>query len=82
MRPSMRLRLLGGLTAVALSGCAIHNQPAPAPSAPPVDIPACPPPAPQVACGTATALCNDGTYSCAQSHQGACSHHGGVQCFW
>lgn len=26
----------------------------------------------------ATALCNDGTYSYAAHHQGACSHHGGV----
>ncbi|HEV2283794.1 MAG TPA: DUF3761 domain-containing protein [bacterium] len=25
-----------------------------------------------------TALCNDGTYSYAAHHQGACSHHGGV----
>lgn len=25
-----------------------------------------------------TALCNDGTYSYAVHHQGACSHHGGV----
>jgi hypothetical protein len=28
--------------------------------------------------GGATALCNDGTYSYAANHQGACSHHGGV----
>lgn len=26
----------------------------------------------------ATALCNDGTYSYAANHRGACSHHGGV----
>nr|WP_268981283.1 DUF3761 domain-containing protein [Streptomyces sabulosicollis] len=29
----------------------------------------------------ATALCNDGTYSYAAHHQGACSHHGGVAVF-
>lgn len=30
----------------------------------------------------ATALCNDGTYSYAAHHQGACSHHGGVSVFY
>jgi len=30
----------------------------------------------------ATALCNDGTYSYAAHHQGACSHHGGVKVFY
>lgn len=30
----------------------------------------------------ATALCNDGTYSYAANHQGACSHHGGVKEFY
>ena len=30
----------------------------------------------------ATALCNDGTYSYAAHHQGACSHHGGVATFY
>jgi len=30
----------------------------------------------------ATALCNDGTYSYATHHQGACSHHGGVAVFY
>jgi hypothetical protein len=30
----------------------------------------------------ATALCNDGTYSYADHHQGACSHHGGVKVFY
>jgi Protein of unknown function (DUF3761) len=29
-----------------------------------------------------TALCNDGTYSYAAHHQGACSHHGGVAVFY
>lgn len=30
----------------------------------------------------ATALCQDGTYSYAAHHQGACSHHGGVKIFY
>ena len=30
----------------------------------------------------ATAQCNDGTYSHAAHHQGACSHHGGVRQFY
>ncbi|WP_413796736.1 DUF3761 domain-containing protein [Streptomyces iranensis] len=30
----------------------------------------------------ATALCNDGSYSYAAHHQGACSHHGGVAVFY
>jgi hypothetical protein len=30
----------------------------------------------------ATAHCNDGTYSQAATHQGACSHHGGVAIFY
>jgi hypothetical protein len=38
-------------------------------------------PAP-VAPGGATALCNDGTYSYAAHHQGACSGHGGVKMFY
>ena len=32
--------------------------------------------------GAATALCNDGTYSFAAHHQGACSRHGGVRVFY
>ncbi|MER5604019.1 DUF3761 domain-containing protein [Streptomyces sp. NPDC002265] len=27
-------------------------------------------------------MCNDGTYSYAAHHQGACSHHGGVDVFY
>ncbi|MFJ9729418.1 DUF3761 domain-containing protein [Streptomyces sp. NPDC101209] len=27
-------------------------------------------------------MCNDGTYSYAAHHQGACSHHGGVAIFY
>jgi hypothetical protein len=30
----------------------------------------------------ALAMCNDGTYSFAANHQGACSHHGGVKVFY
>ena len=30
----------------------------------------------------ATALCNDGSYSYAEHHQGACSQHGGVKQFY
>lgn len=43
-----------------------------------------PPPAPAPATpgNGATARCNDGTYSYAAHHQGACSHHGGVQVFY
>jgi Protein of unknown function (DUF3761) len=40
-----------------------------------------PEPAP-VAPGGGTALCNDGTYSYAAHHQGACSGHGGVKVFY
>ena len=35
-----------------------------------------------VAPGGATALCNDGAYSYAAHHQGACSRHGGVKVFY
>ncbi len=54
--------------------------PAPVP-APPARVPA-PAPAPAGPGSGATALCNDGTYSYAAHHQGACSHHGGVQVFY
>jgi hypothetical protein len=37
-----------------------------------------PPPLP----GDPLALCNDGTYSYAAHHQGACSHHGGVRVWY
>ena len=39
-------------------------------------------PAPVAPGNGATALCNDGTYSYAAHHQGACSHHGGVRVFY
>ena len=32
-------------------------------------------------CGTATAVCNDQTYSCSQNRSGTCSSHGGVSCW-
>ena len=41
-----------------------------------------PTPAPIAPAGGATALCNDGTFSFAAHHQGACSSHGGVQVFY
>jgi hypothetical protein len=56
--------------------------PAPAPtshSAPPPPAPTSAPVGPPDA---ATALCNDGTYSYAAHHRGACSHHGGVAVFY
>jgi Protein of unknown function (DUF1524)/Protein of unknown function (DUF3761) len=49
------------------------NAPAPQP------VPA---PAPVAAGSGATAQCNDGTYSYAAHHQGACSGHGGVKVFY
>lgn len=60
------------------SGSTNQGSPAPAQSAP------APQPAPaRVQPGNgATALCNDGTYSFAAHHQGACSRHGGVKVFY
>ncbi len=55
--------------------------PAPAPPAP-SPPPSAPAPIPADPGNGATALCNDGTYSYAAHHQGACSHHGGVQVFY
>lgn len=34
-----------------------------------------------VSCGTPTARCNDGSYSCSQNRPGTCSSHGGVSCW-
>jgi hypothetical protein len=55
-----------------------------APTAPPTIAPVeTAAPAQPVAPGNgATARCNDGTYSYAQHHQGACSQHGGVAEFY
>ncbi len=41
-----------------------------------------PAPAPVQPGNGATALCNDGTYSYAAHHQGACARHGGVKVFY
>ena len=46
----------------------------------PAPVPA--PAQPAAPGGGATAMCNDGTYSYAAHHQGACSHHGGVAVFY
>jgi hypothetical protein len=55
---------------------------APLPARPaPAPVPA-PAPAPIASGNGATALCNDGTYSEAAHHQGACSRHGGVKVFY
>jgi hypothetical protein len=55
--------------------------PAPPEPAAPAPAPA-PPAAPVAPGGGATARCNDGTFSYAAHHQGACSHHGGVAEFY
>lgn len=58
--------------------------PPPPPSAPPAPIPTPPPataPPTTVLPGNPVAICNDGTYSYAAGHQGACSGHGGVRQF-
>lgn len=39
-------------------------------------------PQPTVNANGPTALCVDGTYSYAKTHQGACSHHGGVKVWY
>lgn len=51
-------------------------------SAAPTTVTTAPAPAPVGPPAGATALCNDGTYSYAAHHQGACSHHGGVKIFY
>jgi Protein of unknown function (DUF3761) len=57
---------VGAAPAASTYKAPVVAQPAPAPAAP----------------GGATALCNDGTYSYAAHHQGACSRHGGVKVFY
>ena len=57
---------VGAAPAASTYKAPVVAQPAPAPVAP----------------GGATALCNDGTYSYAAHHQGACSGHGGVKVFY
>jgi Protein of unknown function (DUF3761)/Protein of unknown function (DUF1524) len=70
--PSMPLPGPGSASTVAaLPAAQPAPQPAPAPA-----------PAPVQPGNGATALCNDGTYSFAAHHQGACSRHGGVKVFY
>ena len=62
-------------------------EPPPATDPPATEPPATEAPAPQTEApvapgGGATARCNDGTYSYAAHHQGACSSHGGVAEFY
>jgi hypothetical protein len=71
---------------IAYATYIVGQQPAalvPAAPAAPMLAPA-PAPAPAVPAvpGGATAMCNDGTYSFAAHHQGACSQHGGVAVFY
>jgi Protein of unknown function (DUF2510) len=65
--------------AVAAASAKAAADAAAAPAPAPAPRPAAAPVAPG---GGATALCNDGTYSYAAHHQGACSHHGGVSVFY
>ena len=74
--PTMVLPRPGSAPALAALPSAA-NPPAPPPEPAPRAAPA------PVAPGNgATALCNDGTYSNAAHHQGACSSHGGVKVFY
>jgi hypothetical protein len=59
-----------------VGAAAPNNQSSPAPAQP------APAPAPAQPGNRATALCNDGTYSFAAHHQGACSRYGGVKVFY
>ena len=78
-------------TRVDLALARATGTPAPAPSPSPSPSPA-PTPAPgsnictvsspiAAPCGTATARCNDGSYSCSQNRSGTCSQHNGVSCW-
>jgi hypothetical protein len=69
-------------TSMTTTTTATMAPPPPPTTAAPPPAPAPPPPAPAPPGGGATALCNDGTYSYAANHQGACSHHGGVALFY
>ena len=61
----------------------VGTAPAPITGTPAPAITQAPPPASLPSPGNgATALCNDGTYSFAAHHQGACSRHGGVKIFY
>jgi len=85
--------LVCGLT---LAGCASNTATTPsptvtlvptvaptlAPTLAPTEVPTEAPAATEGPPAGATAKCNDGTYSYAAHHQGACSHHGGVAEFY
>jgi hypothetical protein len=58
-----------------------YQAPAPRPAPAPAPAPARAPAPVQPGSG-ATALCNDGSFSFAAHHQGACSRHGGVKVFY
>jgi hypothetical protein len=72
--PSMGLPGPGSAPALAALP-RVADPPAPQPA----PVPA---PAPVAPGSGATALCNDGAYSYAAHHQGACSSHGGVKVFY
>jgi len=74
--PTMSLPGPGSAPALAALPRAA-NPPAPPPEPAPRAAPA-----PGAPGNGATALCNDGTYSYAAHHQGACSSHGGVKVFY
>jgi hypothetical protein len=69
--PTMLLPAPGSAPALAVAPGAAKPSTAPKPV-----------PAPVVPRAGATARCNDGTYSFAAHHQGACSGHGGVNVFY
>lgn len=73
-----------GCTYMVATGAFVSCPPTPTAdvSAPPIDGGGGGTEPPVAPGGGATALCNDGTYSYAAHHQGACSSHGGVNIFY
>jgi hypothetical protein len=65
--------------APAATAAAAPAAPAAKPAAKPAPTTTAAAPAPAGAPGDATAICNDGSYSHAQHHRGACSKHHGVK---
>ena len=65
-----------------LAGVSVALVPAPAETAPGPETAAPRTEAPVAPGSGHTALCNDGSYSDAEHHQGACSRHGGVAQFY